>query len=240
VGETKRLFLFGLPGVGKSYIGKLLEENYNFIFWDGDEALTEEMKQFIRDETPFTPEMTMLLSERIINTIEYLYKEQQYAQQPRPIVIAQAMLIDNDRQAILQKFPNMQFIHVVSDEEIAQKRIIQRNDWVTPSFASKIRVEFDKFKKSAEHYPVIVNNSTGDINLEEQIEAVINIKKTRLQQTDQTTPITNSAKKPTKSKRQLEHVFLANLFFTTKNNNFTHTNQNVQPHNDTQITDQLK
>lgn len=42
------IFLFGLPGVGKTYVGQYLSRELDYTFWDGDDALSADMKEYIR------------------------------------------------------------------------------------------------------------------------------------------------------------------------------------------------
>ena len=190
----QQIFLFGLPGVGKSYIGKLLEEKYNFLFWDGDQALSPEMKEYIRREEPFTSEMTAQLSSNIISTIHSLVEEEQRSKEGRPIAIAQAMLIEGDRQTIKEHFPDMQFIHVVSDKDIANKRIDQRNDWVSVSFAENIRSVFERIRGQTEKYPTLVNNSDGNLHIEQQLQFLLGLEASTAEQTALgTTSVTEAA-----------------------------------------------
>ena len=38
------IYLYGLPAVGKNFIGELLKERYGFYFQDADKYLPKEMK----------------------------------------------------------------------------------------------------------------------------------------------------------------------------------------------------
>ena len=48
------IILFGLAGDGKTYVGKIFEKYFNYYFYDGDNDLTEEMKEAIKTKTVFT------------------------------------------------------------------------------------------------------------------------------------------------------------------------------------------
>ncbi len=42
------LFLFGLPGTGKNYIGRFLDTNFGYSFFDGDDAIPIEMMDALK------------------------------------------------------------------------------------------------------------------------------------------------------------------------------------------------
>lgn len=153
------LFLFGLPGVGKTFIGKLLQQKYGACFWDGDEALDEKMIAYIYEEIPFTTEMTEKLTETMIRSIE---EKLATIEKDRLLVVAQAMLIEKDRRTFTKKFKELQFIQVKSDPALADKRIESRNNWVTPKFAENIRKSFKPYQAEADNYPALINNSDSE------------------------------------------------------------------------------
>ena len=42
------IILFGLPGTGKTYVGKVFEKYFDYYFYDGDNDLTPEMREAIQ------------------------------------------------------------------------------------------------------------------------------------------------------------------------------------------------
>ncbi len=51
------LIVFGLPGAGKTYVGKLLKDEFGFYFYDGDRDLTDEMRQALKEKKLFNDSM---------------------------------------------------------------------------------------------------------------------------------------------------------------------------------------
>lgn len=49
--------LFGEMGVGKNYVGEKLAKKLNGCFWDGDDAIPEEMKKKVKNFKPLSDEM---------------------------------------------------------------------------------------------------------------------------------------------------------------------------------------
>lgn len=43
------LILFGLPGCGKNYVGEILQSSFGFYFYDGDDALTDDMRDCLNN-----------------------------------------------------------------------------------------------------------------------------------------------------------------------------------------------
>ena len=153
------VFLFGLPGVGKTYIGRLMEQESGAYYWDGDEALTEEMKLAVRHEQPFTRQMTTELSSTIINKIKELKKNNPF------IIVSQAMLRESDRQLFRAEFDDLRFIYVRCEQEQTSLRIAQRDDFVTVSYFNRLIIAFEPHRKDAESYPTIDNYEKTDEQL---------------------------------------------------------------------------
>lgn len=164
------IFLFGLPGAGKSYVGKLLARERQLPFWDGDNALDEEMKDYIRQEKNFTPQMTAKLSQTLIKEI----KQRSLASTTKPFIVSQAMLRECDRALIRQHFSNLLFIQVKASAELLDERIKTRNDWVSPEYAQKINLAFQlSHQDKASIYPALINDGQSDNQLMEQFEQLL-------------------------------------------------------------------
>ncbi|HSB94870.1 MAG TPA: hypothetical protein VLC91_00365, partial [Spongiibacteraceae bacterium] len=61
------LFLFGLAGGGKSYVGNLIGRLAGWRVYDADDDLTDEMKQALAEHRPFTPPMRDRFFEIVID-----------------------------------------------------------------------------------------------------------------------------------------------------------------------------
>jgi gluconokinase len=44
------LILFGLPGSGKNFVGRILQEDFGFLFHDADDDLPDEMREAIQSQ----------------------------------------------------------------------------------------------------------------------------------------------------------------------------------------------
>lgn len=164
------VFLFGLPGVGKTYIGQLMEKELGVHYWDGDEALTDEMKLAVQNEQPFSRTMTAQLTSTLINKIKELSQEHRF------VIVSQAMLRESDRKLFLEQFSDLHFIYVRCDPDQTSQRIAQRADFVTVSYLEKLIIAFEPHRKEAESYPTIDNYQKNDEQLIKDFSDLLSIK----------------------------------------------------------------
>ena len=52
------IYLFGLPGAGKNYVGELLRDVWGLEFADADEWLLQDMRESLARKEGFTPEQS--------------------------------------------------------------------------------------------------------------------------------------------------------------------------------------
>ena len=98
------IILFGLPGTGKTYVGKIFEKYFDFYFYDGDNDLTEEMKEAIKVQKVFTNQMRDVFFEKLIKSILNLkFKHKKLA-------VAQTFIKDKYRVDLINKIPETKFI----------------------------------------------------------------------------------------------------------------------------------
>jgi gluconate kinase len=159
--------LFGKTGSGKSFIGDYLQNHYGFTHFDGDLILTEKMKDFMRREEKFTPEMVDEYTKILKEKIKFLYENDQ-----GPTVISQGLYRNKNRLDILQQFPKIEFIFIHADEPICYHRIEKRQSWVSVNYAKKISELFEPIQGF--NYITLINNN--DIqSLDAQIKEKLNI-----------------------------------------------------------------
>lgn len=165
------VFLFGLPGVGKTYIGQLMQRELGVCYWDGDEALTEEMKRAVRNEQSFSRQMTADLTSTIINQIQTLRQTHDF------VIVSQAMLREVDRQTFREQFDDIHFIYIRCEADaVITQRITQRADFVTVSYCDKLMKLFEAHRGDAEAYPSIDNNNKTDEELITAFKDALNSK----------------------------------------------------------------
>lgn len=154
--------LFGLPGAGKTFVGKLFEQ-WGFYFYDGDADLPEDMKIALAAERTITDELRDRFFKRLINTTKALYI------QHKKLVVAQTFIKEKYRQQLLAELPNAIFILVQAENSVRKHRLSQRNDYPL-AYLMNMETYFDKPRIA---HSVIDNNKTGEKSVRKQIERVL-------------------------------------------------------------------
>lgn len=132
------IILFGLTGSGKTFVGRLLAQQYGYHFWDADTVLTDVMQQSIQEKKPFTQTMRDDFTAITIQTISKL-------QTNHPnLVVSEALYKEKNRQQIQQAFPDALFIHIKAAPKIISQRIHLRADQVDEEYAKKIALNFEE------------------------------------------------------------------------------------------------
>ncbi len=125
-------------GVGKNYVGRILQDEFHYYFYDADDDLTDEMKTSIEKGELFTDDMRQHFFDIVAQKIIYL--QRQYPN----IVVAQALMKQRNREQLKKMHHDAQFILIEAEENIINERLLHRNDWVSLELAGKIRRAFEK------------------------------------------------------------------------------------------------
>lgn len=157
--------LFGLPGTGKTFVGKVFEKYFDYYFYDGDNDLTPEMKTAIKTKTVFTDQMRDVFFERLINKIKDLVGKH------KRLVVAQTFIKEKYRIDLLKKISGSKFILVETKKDIREKRLIERIDYpLDLEYARKMKGNFDT---PTIDYLIMINNSYGEDNIKKQIQQFV-------------------------------------------------------------------
>lgn len=155
------IILFGLPGTGKTYVGKIFEKYFNYFFYDGDNDLTPEMKEAIKTKTVFTDEMRDRFFKVLISKIHNLKSK------IKNLVVAQTFIKDKYRVDLLKKIPGVKFILIETKKEIREKRLMDRADY--PLDLEYARIMERNFEKPNIDHQIIFNNKKDEENIKAQI-----------------------------------------------------------------------
>lgn len=159
------IILFGLPGTGKTYVGKVFEKYFNYYFYEGDNDLTPEMKEAIKVQRVFTDQMRDVFFERLISKIQDLGSKIQN------LVVAQTFIKEKYRVDLLKKIPTAKFILIETKKEIREKRLMKRVDYpLNLEYARKMEANFDK---PMINHLIIIDDEDGDKNIQKQIEDML-------------------------------------------------------------------
>ncbi len=161
------IILFGLPGSGKSYAGKIFEKYFDYYFFDGDEDLTPEMKAAIKTKTVFTDQMRNIYFKILITKIQRLSKKH------KKLVIAQTFIKEKYRINLLEKIPKTKFILVETKKEIREKRLLNRTDY--PLDLNYARIMEMNFEKPEVKHKIIINDQEGEEVIIKQIQQLLGL-----------------------------------------------------------------
>jgi gluconokinase len=144
------LFLFGLAGSGKSWVGNLIGELAGWHIYHADDDLTDEMKLALAERRPFTGPMRDRFFVLVVDRI--LQLRQRHAR----LVVTQAVYKQQHRDYLLAHIPDMELICVGADDATILHRINRRSDGITVASAAALRADFEP---PAAGCKVIVNDS---------------------------------------------------------------------------------
>ena len=160
------IFLFGLLGCGKNYVGKIFEE-FGFHLYDADQDLTLRMKSAIANHQVFTEQMRDEYFEIVIRKVAELQKNR------RGLVVAQALFKNKHRRNILNAFPDAMFIWVQCAPELISDRLTARANHIAgKSYGELVNSHFEIPTIPCE---VLMNNN-GREEVLEQIKSLLKKK----------------------------------------------------------------
>ncbi len=155
------IVLFGLPGAGKTYIGKIFKD-LGFYFYDADWDLPKEMQAAIESKSPITDSMRDLFFKNVIESSKKLTAKH------KKIILAQTFIKEKYRLAFLRQFPNTRFIFVKTNTHLRKLRLSQRKDYpLDPEYVAKMCHIFEAPKIK---HQTIINNAEGEGFVREQIQ----------------------------------------------------------------------
>jgi len=172
------IILFGLPGTGKTFVGKIFKKYFDYYFYEGDNDLTEEMKEAIKVQKVFTDKMRDIFFKRLINKIQKLLalSEVEGKSKYKKLVVAQTFIKEKYRLTLLNKIPKTKFILIETKKEIREKRLMGRTDYpLDLEYARIMERNFDKAKVS---HNIITNNIEGIKEIKKEVNLLLrNIRK---------------------------------------------------------------
>ncbi len=155
------VILFGLPGTGKTFVGNIFKKYFDSYFYDGDNDLTEEMKQAIKVQRVFTDQMRDIFFQKLIKSIQKLKSKH------KKLVVAQTFIKERYRVSLINKIPETKFVLIETKTSIREKRLTERINYpLDLEYARKMEINFDK---PAINHLVITNNIDGVDDIKKQI-----------------------------------------------------------------------
>ncbi len=159
------IILFGLPGTGKTFVGKVFEKYFDYYFYDGDNDLTSETKEAIKTKTVFTDRMRNIFFEKLIRNIQELKSKH------KNLVVAQTFIKEKYRIDLIKKIPETKFILVDTKKSLREKRLMGRADYpLDLEYARIMERNFDKAKVS---HNIITNNIEGIKEIKKEVNLLL-------------------------------------------------------------------
>lgn len=162
--QNMLVFLFGLAGVGKNYVGEVISKHLQYKFVDADIWLTQGMLQAIKNKQLFTQDMLDNFIDIIIDNTQKLMQEN-----PQGLIIAQALYRQKNRIKIQNTFPQANMIQVSAEHDIIIKRLASRGDHVPPDYAQLISKYFEPPLNNI----ILDNNLSGKSHIIQQINQLL-------------------------------------------------------------------
>lgn len=157
------IYLFGLPAAGKNYVGRVLAEEFGYTFYDGDLDLTQEMRDAVREERPFTAGMRDRYFALLIDRIAELR-----AGFP-DLAFGQATFKEHHRHLVQRAFPDVVFVLVVASAAVRAERLSRGGNPVTVDYARRIDGLFERPR----HPHFIITNDYGREEIIRQLESLL-------------------------------------------------------------------
>ena len=157
--------LFGLPGVGKTYVGKVFEKYFSYHFYDGDTDMSEEMRQAVQRQTVFTNKMRDEFFSRFLESTKALKNAHQN------LVISQAFIFEKYRELFLNEFPEAKFILIKANDQTREDRLSERKEF--PINKNYARQMIANFETPTIPHAVIDNAVNGEDAIKKQIETIL-------------------------------------------------------------------
>lgn len=159
------IILFGLPGSGKTFVGNILEKEFNFFFYDGDTDLTPEMKKAIKGKVTFTDSMRDAFFKRVTTHVALL------SRQYKNLVVSQTFIKEKYRKRFLNYFPFAHFILIETETLLREQRLEARNEY--PLDKEYARTMCFNFEEPRIPHSTLNNDMNGNESIINQLKAII-------------------------------------------------------------------
>lgn len=156
------IVVFGLPGAGKTYVGRILEKYFDFLLYDGDVDLSDEMHKAIKMQKPFTNTMRDEFFARVIKRMQTLIKEH------AKLAVAQTFIKEKYRHQVRVVDPKALFLLVQTSQAIREKRLSKRKALPLPlDYARQMVANFEQPKIP---HTILFNDEEGERYVKQQLD----------------------------------------------------------------------
>jgi gluconate kinase len=131
------LFLFGLSGAGKSWVGDLIGTEAGRTVYHADTDLTETMKTALQQQRPFTNSMRDEYFPIVAQKILSLRQGQ------RKLVVTQGVYKQRHRDYLLDRIADMEMLWVEASDRFIEERLQRRRTGIDSASAAALRLDFE-------------------------------------------------------------------------------------------------
>jgi gluconate kinase len=158
------LILFGLPGGGKSTLGRLLQAEHGFHFHEADDDIPDDYRRRVAAGEVMSDGRRDEYHRALLERIAALQ-----AAHPR-LAVAVPLLRQKHRDWICERFPQAHFILVVCPPELWEARLDGRQHTVRADYARKILPLYEA--PTLKHFTV-TNRAEGPDEVRAQLAAIL-------------------------------------------------------------------
>lgn len=158
------IFIFGLPGSGKNYIGNVFQEEFNFYFHDADIDLTPQFKKFITNGEIASEQTRDEYYNLLTDRIEKLHNEHEL------LVVSDVLHKEKHRVQLHTHFPKAIFILLTCEPHIIDFRLEKREHLISKEYALRFRTLFEPPRIK---HIVFLNDINGKTDIVKQIKQLL-------------------------------------------------------------------
>jgi gluconate kinase len=159
------LILFGLPGAGKSFAGRLLRDRFGYYFHEADDDIPDDYKRAVAAGQVVDDDRRDTYHRRLLDRLAELQSAH-----PR-LAIAVPLLRDRHRRWIQERFPQAKFILVQCDHARWQARLdSRRTHTVGLDYARKI---ISLYEPPTIPHVLLDDTAEGPAELERQLAVLL-------------------------------------------------------------------
>lgn len=148
-------FLYGLSGVGKSWVADRLGEHFGWSVYHADDDITPEMKEALAKTQPFTSAMRDVYFQRLAS----LLQQRLDAAGGQDILVSQGAYKRKHRRFLAEKIPNFRAVWVDAPASLWEARINNRQDGISLASARALERDFELPDTPQERADRVVNDS---------------------------------------------------------------------------------
>jgi len=128
------IFLFGLPGVGKNFLGDLISKKYGLPFYDGDNEMGAEAKKLISEGKIIPQKLRDEYFQKIIYNMLLLKDTSKVS------IVVQTLAKEENRKQLLDIFKDdIKFVFLTADKQTILRRLkARKNHIVKPEYLETV------------------------------------------------------------------------------------------------------